>query len=120
MFVSLQSADDFLELSDHFRAHDVDRRVVDRYAPIGGGPPGKANLCGLRNCAYACHRILLFARNLGNCSLAFDALWTIDYLLVADGWLITAAPASLTISSWESVPPEQPIAPMIEPFSISG
>ena len=35
-------------------------------------------------------------------------------------WLITAAPALLTTSSWESVPPEQPIAPMIAPCSMSG
>jgi hypothetical protein len=31
---------------------------------------------------------------------------------------MTAAPAWLTTSSWESVPPEQPIAPIITPFSI--
>jgi hypothetical protein len=47
-------------------------------------------------------------------------LGDLDHLLVAGSWLITAAPALLTISSWESVPPETPIAPMIEPFSISG
>ena len=35
-----------LELLDHFRAHDVDRRVVDRDTPIGGRPAGQANLCG--------------------------------------------------------------------------
>src|SRR5437868_4049615 len=35
-------------------------------------------------------------------------------------WSMTAAPALLTISSWESVPPEQPIAPIIIPCSISG
>jgi enoyl-CoA hydratase/carnithine racemase len=28
--IGLESVDDFLELLDHFRAHDVDRRVVDR------------------------------------------------------------------------------------------
>ena len=36
-------------------------------------------------------------------------------MFVAWSWLITAAPALLTISSWESVPPEQPIAPIIAP-----
>jgi hypothetical protein len=35
MLVGLESVDDFLELPDHFRAHDVDRRVVDRDTPIG-------------------------------------------------------------------------------------
>jgi hypothetical protein len=44
----------------------------------------------------------------------------LDHFLLAGISLITAAPALLTISSWESVPPETPIAPMIEPFSISG
>jgi hypothetical protein len=34
--------------------------------------------------------------------------------------LIIAAPASLTTWSWESVPPEQPIAPIITFWSISG
>ena len=46
LLVGLESVDDFLELLDHFRAHDVDRRVVDRDTPIGGRPPGQANLCG--------------------------------------------------------------------------
>jgi hypothetical protein len=36
MLVGLESVDDFLELPDHLRAHDVDRRVVDRDTPIGG------------------------------------------------------------------------------------
>src|SRR4051794_36006810 len=44
----------------------------------------------------------------------------LDYLFLPDPSLTTAAPALLTISSCESVPPEQPIAPMITPSSISG
>jgi putative oxidoreductase len=42
------------------------------------------------------------------------------HLILAGSWLITATPASLTISSWESVPPEQPTAPIMPPWSISG
>jgi hypothetical protein len=42
------------------------------------------------------------------------------HLILAGSLLITAAPALLTTSSWESVPPEQPIAPIITPWSISG
>jgi hypothetical protein len=38
----------------------------------------------------------------------------------AGSWLMTAAPALLTTSSWESVPPEQPIAPMMTPRSTKG
>ena len=60
LLVGLESVDDFLELPDHFRAHHVDRRVVDRDAPIGGRPPGDANLCGFRKCACSCHWILLY------------------------------------------------------------
>jgi hypothetical protein len=37
------------------------------------------------------------------------------HLILAGSLLITAAPALLTTSSWESVPPEQPIAPIIAP-----
>ena len=44
LLVGLKSVDDFLELLDHFRPHDVDRRVVDGDAPIGGRPSGQANL----------------------------------------------------------------------------
>ncbi len=44
----------------------------------------------------------------------------LDHLFAAGGWSITAAPALLTTSSCESVPPEQPIAPIILPCSISG
>ena len=44
MLVGLESVDDLLELPDHFRTHHVDRRVVDRDTPIGGRPPGQANL----------------------------------------------------------------------------
>jgi hypothetical protein len=36
LLVGLESVDDFLELPDHFRAHDVDRRIVDRDALTGG------------------------------------------------------------------------------------
>ena len=35
-------------------------------------------------------------------------------------YAMRAAPALLTTSSCESVPPEQPIAPIITPWSISG
>ena len=59
MFVGLESVDGFLELPDHLRAHHVDRRVVDSDAPIGGRPPGHADLCGLRKRACSCHGILL-------------------------------------------------------------
>src|SRR5580704_4800803 len=55
MFVRLESADDFLELPDHFRAHDIDGRVVERDTPIGGRPPCQANLCGFRWCVRSCH-----------------------------------------------------------------
>jgi hypothetical protein len=58
VLVGLGSVDDFLELQDHFRAHYVDRRVVDRDTPTGGRPSGEANLCGLRKCACSCHGIL--------------------------------------------------------------
>jgi hypothetical protein len=44
----------------------------------------------------------------------------LDHLLLAGSWSIAAAPALLTISSWESVPPEQPIAPIITPRSFSA
>src|SRR5580658_6938829 len=59
LLVSLKSADDFLELPDHFRTHYVDRRVVDRYAPIVGRPADHADLRWLHHCAYICHGILL-------------------------------------------------------------
>ena len=36
LLIGLESADVCLELLDHFRAHDVDRRIVDRDSPIGG------------------------------------------------------------------------------------
>src|SRR5579871_5074055 len=41
------------------RPHYVDRRVVDRDTPIGGRPPGDADLCGLCKCACSCHGNLL-------------------------------------------------------------
>jgi hypothetical protein len=44
----------------------------------------------------------------------------LDQLFLAGSWLTTAAPALLTTSSCESAPPEQPIAPIILPCSISG
>jgi len=50
----LESAHDFLELFDHFRAHHVDRRIVDRDTPKGGRTPGHANLCGFRRCVHLC------------------------------------------------------------------
>jgi hypothetical protein len=40
--VSLERIDDFLELPDNFRAHHIDRRIVDRDTPIGGRPSGHA------------------------------------------------------------------------------
>ena len=43
-----------------------------------------------------------------------------DQLFLVGSRLMTAAPASATTSSWESVPPEQPIAPIITPRSIRG
>jgi hypothetical protein len=46
--VRLDTVDNFLELPDHFRAHNVDRRVVDRDTPIVGQPPSEANLCRFR------------------------------------------------------------------------
>ena len=50
------SVDDyFLELADHLRSHDVDRRVVDGDTPIGGRPPGQAELCGFRWCVGGGH-----------------------------------------------------------------
>src|SRR5580658_6304216 len=54
MLIGLESVDDLLELLDHFRAHDVDRRVVDRDTPIGGRPLGHANLCRFLRCIYLC------------------------------------------------------------------
>jgi hypothetical protein len=39
----------------------------------------------------------------------------LDHLILAGSWLMTTAPALLTTSSWESVPPEQPIARIITP-----
>ena len=50
LLVGFESVDDFLELPDHFRAHDVDRRVIERDAPIGGRPLGDANLLGFCDC----------------------------------------------------------------------
>ena len=60
LLVGLQSLHDFLELLDHLRSHHVERRVIDRYAPIGGRPLCHANLCGLGSCACGCHGILLY------------------------------------------------------------
>src|ERR1700723_3005673 len=57
--IGFQSVDECFELTDHLWAHDVDRRVVERDAPIGGRPPFDANLCGLRECACSCHFVLL-------------------------------------------------------------
>jgi len=54
LLVGLKNVDDFLELLDHFRPHDVDGRVVDRDTPIGGRPSGQANLCVFRGCAHLC------------------------------------------------------------------
>jgi phospholipid N-methyltransferase len=34
VLISLESVDNFLELLDHFRPHHVERRIVDRDAPI--------------------------------------------------------------------------------------
>src|SRR4029077_9869391 len=57
--IGLESVDDFLELPDHFRAHYVYRRVVNRDTPIGGRPPDQANLW-IRKCARCrYHSILL-------------------------------------------------------------
>src|ERR1700679_3187384 len=93
VIVGLESVNDFVELPDHFRAHDVDRRVVDRDTPIRGRPPGQTNLfCW---CIHSCHYFSFVAGSLN----------------VSDEF-ITAAPAVLTTSSCESVPPEQPTAPI--------
>ena len=35
MLVGLECVDDFLELPDHFRSHNVDRRVVECDTPVG-------------------------------------------------------------------------------------
>src|SRR5260370_27989525 len=73
MLVGLESVDDFLKLPDHFWAHHVDRRVVDRDTPIGGRPAGHANLCGFRSCTCTCHGILLCACSLRNWLVAVNA-----------------------------------------------
>src|SRR5690349_10298742 len=73
MLVGLQSVDDFLKLPDHFRAHHVDRRVVDRDAPIGGRPPDHANLWGFRSCACTCHGTLLCTCSLRSWPIALTA-----------------------------------------------
>src|SRR4051794_606931 len=109
VFVGLDLVDYFLELPDHLRAHDVDGRVVDRHAPIGGRPPQEAKLCSFRGCVHRCHTILL-ALSFRGCASR----------LVRGLGQTTAAPALLTTSSCESVPPEQPMAPIILPFSMSG
>src|SRR5580700_9688576 len=80
LLVGLEGADQCLELPDHFRAHHVDRRVVDRDTPIGGRPPGHANLCGCRNCVCSCHWILLcicWSRTLVDYPQRFLEIWII-------------------------------------------
>ena len=80
LLVGLESVHDFLKLLDHFRAHHVDRRVVDRDAPIGGRPPGHADLFGLRKCACSCHGILLsicLSRKPVDCPQRFLEIWII-------------------------------------------
>jgi hypothetical protein len=46
VIVGLESVNYFVELPDHFRAHDVDRRVVDSGTPVGGRSSSQANSCG--------------------------------------------------------------------------
>ena len=45
VLVALESVDDLLELTNHFRAHDVDRRVVNGDAPIVPTTPGEQRIC---------------------------------------------------------------------------
>ena len=63
LLISLQSSHDFLELLDHNRAHDVDRRVIDCDPPIGWRPSCQANLCRGRRCVHLCE----FARGAHSC-----------------------------------------------------
>src|SRR5258708_22346141 len=99
MLVGFESVDDFLELLDHPRAHDVERRVIERDAPTGGRAARDADLCGVGQCACSCHVLLL---PLPSSLKTVD--WTtlfrsFDYLFVARSRLITDAPSSLTMSS---------------------
>ena len=61
ILVGLESVDKSLEPSDHFWAHHVDRRVVDRDTPRGGRPPGDADLGGRCKCACSCHSTILLS-----------------------------------------------------------
>ena len=47
VLVGFQGVDEFLKLADHYRAHDVDRRVIDGDSPIGRRPLVKADLFGV-------------------------------------------------------------------------
>jgi hypothetical protein len=47
LLIGLEGVDDLLEPLDHLRAHDVDRRVVDRDTPIGRRSPGQSDLCSV-------------------------------------------------------------------------
>jgi hypothetical protein len=59
VLVSFQRGDDFVELGNCIRAKDVERRMIDRRAPVGGRPSRQNNLFGRGRVA---HR-LLFLNN---------------------------------------------------------
>jgi hypothetical protein len=63
LLISLQSSHDFLELLEHYRAHDVDRRVIDCDPPIGWRPSCQANLYRGRRCVHRCE----FVRGAHSC-----------------------------------------------------
>jgi hypothetical protein len=83
LLVGFESVDDFLELPDHFWAHDVERRVIERDAPIGGRPSRDANLSGLGQCACSCHVFSYLFVRLRNRLIAQRFL---------DSWIICSSP----------------------------
>src|SRR6202042_877131 len=80
VLIGLDRVNDVLKLPDHFRAHDVDRRIIDSDPPIRGGAPGKGRLRSLLRSARGCDRIC-FRSGSGRCvyschDFSFDWLST--------------------------------------------
>ena len=44
MLVSFQGRDDFVQMRNCIRAKDIERRMIDRRAPVGGGSSRQNNL----------------------------------------------------------------------------
>jgi hypothetical protein len=99
----------------------LDRAVEDHHPDLLVGLQSVHDLLKLLD-HFRAHHVALTKPVQIRMTRRSPAYWrvTIDNPPLTGSLLINAAPALLTISSWESAPPEQPIAPIIIPCSISG